>query len=284
MSVKVMGMVWDLELDPNKKFVLLAYADHANHNGENIWPAIETVAKKTGYHERSVQRITRELEEAGLLVPDGTGPKGTNKLKIPLNVGGDKIAPLTDCTQMGDIPSGDIPSGDKIAPELTTVSEPSLTPTPTFTDPYWDLAHGKTPKTKGKLEGFYSNAVDAANLIAQGQNADLYELAYAFIIASGILPVLEKSELAYWRKALRNMADNRPNPVTQEHIREAVVEHRASSDKNGRNLILESPKSVQKLAKSIANSPPKKQAQHPPKVSAPANQRPIVSKEALKHE
>ena len=63
MSVKVMAYVWDLELQPNKKFILLAYADHANDNGESIFPSNETVAKKTGTSVRTVQRLKKELVE-----------------------------------------------------------------------------------------------------------------------------------------------------------------------------------------------------------------------------
>ena len=116
MSVKVMGLVWDLAIEPNKKFVLLAYADHADHRGKNIFPAIETIINKTGYHERSVQRITRELEEEGYLISDGCGPKGTNKWAIPLSKGGDKIAPLANCR--GDIPSGGILTPESIKPSV----------------------------------------------------------------------------------------------------------------------------------------------------------------------
>jgi len=115
MSVKMMGLVWDLDLEPNRKFVLLAYADHADHKGKNIFPAIQTIANKTNYHERSVQRITRELEDTGYLLPDGLGPNGTNKWALPLTEGGDKIAPVAKC--QGDTDSGDIPSGDKLPPE-----------------------------------------------------------------------------------------------------------------------------------------------------------------------
>lgn len=119
MSVKIMGLVWDLDLPSNEKFILLAYADHANHEGGNIWPAVETVSKKTGYHERSVQRITKDLESKGFLVENGSGPKGTNKWGIPVSERGDKIAPVTSDTKQGDIPSGDIPSGDKMTPKQT---------------------------------------------------------------------------------------------------------------------------------------------------------------------
>lgn len=35
MSVKQMALVWDLDLPPNKRLVLLAYADHADDDGDN---------------------------------------------------------------------------------------------------------------------------------------------------------------------------------------------------------------------------------------------------------
>lgn len=68
MSVKVMGRVWELELTPAKQIVLLALADHADHDGNNIRPGVPLIAWKTGYSERQVQRIMRELIEEGLLV------------------------------------------------------------------------------------------------------------------------------------------------------------------------------------------------------------------------
>lgn len=96
MSVKIMGMVWDASLNKNLKFILLAYADHADHEGRNIFPSIETIAKKTGYDERSIQRITTELENIGYLVLDGDERKGgsgnTTLWRIPIK--GDKIAPF----------------------------------------------------------------------------------------------------------------------------------------------------------------------------------------------
>lgn len=93
MSVKVMGLVWDLDLKPTLKFVLLAYADHANHSGGNIYPAIETVARKTGFSSRTIQNATRELEKMGLLLSEGSSDKGTNRWTIPLDMGGESPAP-----------------------------------------------------------------------------------------------------------------------------------------------------------------------------------------------
>ncbi len=96
MSVKVMAWVWDQDIPRNLKFVLLAYADHADHDGKSIFPAVDTIAKKTGYHRRQVQRVTAELEQNGWMIPDGQGPKGTNKWRIDLSTRDGKMSPLPD--------------------------------------------------------------------------------------------------------------------------------------------------------------------------------------------
>ena len=65
-----MALVWDLDneiIDREEKYVLLAYTDHADHDGKNMFPSIELICNKTGYKERSVQAITRSLEEKGFL-------------------------------------------------------------------------------------------------------------------------------------------------------------------------------------------------------------------------
>jgi hypothetical protein len=132
MSAKATGLVWDLECPatinglpfrPNHKYVLVAYADHADHNGRSMFPAISTVSKKTGLDDRTVQRMTRDLEEIGLLVEDGKGPRGTNRWNLPYNDRGDRLTPVRlpgvtpDPIPSGDNPSGDNPSGDTQTPE-----------------------------------------------------------------------------------------------------------------------------------------------------------------------
>ncbi|MGD8457187.1 MAG: helix-turn-helix domain-containing protein [Anaerolineales bacterium] len=82
MSVKIMGLVWDSQLPRDARFILLAYADHADHNGGSIYPAVKTISRKTGYSTRSVQTITKKLARAGILIEDGRGPKGTNRWRI----------------------------------------------------------------------------------------------------------------------------------------------------------------------------------------------------------
>jgi hypothetical protein len=133
MSAKTTGLVWDMEcpqiingitFKDYHKYVLLAYADHADHLGKNIWPAVPTIAKKTGYKDRNIQYITADLKNMGVLVEDGIGPRGTNRWCIPYDAGGAKIAPVQNAggakndKSLGAIPSGAIPSGAKIAPEF----------------------------------------------------------------------------------------------------------------------------------------------------------------------
>jgi hypothetical protein len=71
MSVKAMGLAWELKLTPAKKYILLAYVDHADHDGGNIYPSVGLVAWKTGYSVRQVQLTTKELVKDKLLIPDG---------------------------------------------------------------------------------------------------------------------------------------------------------------------------------------------------------------------
>lgn len=68
MSGKTTGKVWDVKLPLPKKFVLLALADKADHNDENIHPGVPLVARMTGYSERQVRRIIKQLVEDGILV------------------------------------------------------------------------------------------------------------------------------------------------------------------------------------------------------------------------
>ena len=94
MSVKVMGLVWEMsELSSSEKLVLLAYADHASHDGSGIWPAVNTIANKTSLSRRTVQRVTHDLEDKGYLIRDGSHDSGTNLWKIPVQVGGDMVTP-----------------------------------------------------------------------------------------------------------------------------------------------------------------------------------------------
>jgi DnaD/phage-associated family protein len=130
MSGLIMGLVFEMPIDDSfgrpEKFILLAYADHADQNGKSIYPSVDLIATKTGYKERAIQQITRNLELLGFLLPDGQGPYGTNRWYIPLErtkEGGVKIAPLPMLKNApeGNAPEGNAPKPSVVVKELVVV-------------------------------------------------------------------------------------------------------------------------------------------------------------------
>ena len=71
MSVKAMAAVWDADLPRPEKFVLLALADHADHEGGNIYPSLGRIGWKTGYSYQKIISIVKSLRESGVLVQTG---------------------------------------------------------------------------------------------------------------------------------------------------------------------------------------------------------------------
>jgi hypothetical protein len=70
-----MSAVWELDLAPGEKLVLLALADQANDEGRQCWPSVASIGKKSGQGERTVRRLLADLEEKGHLtryLRDGT--------------------------------------------------------------------------------------------------------------------------------------------------------------------------------------------------------------------
>lgn len=63
-----MGQVFDYELSASERLVMLALADHADHNGENAFPSVDLLAWKTSMTERGVRGILQRLHKRGALV------------------------------------------------------------------------------------------------------------------------------------------------------------------------------------------------------------------------
>jgi Helix-turn-helix domain len=135
MSAKIFGLVWELELPREEKYVLLCLADHADHDGNNVYPSIGLIAWKTDYSERRIQELMRRLQHKGLLVKveEQIGRGHTVKYRIDLQAGtfkerrtkGAKISPIP---QPNDFIKGEIPQGQKgaagrVKGELATAPE-----------------------------------------------------------------------------------------------------------------------------------------------------------------
>ncbi|MHC1697752.1 MAG: helix-turn-helix domain-containing protein [Geobacteraceae bacterium] len=67
MSIKLMSIVWMMDLPKAEKMLLLALADSANDDGV-CWPSREVLAKKCGDSVRTVIRSIVKLEQRGFLV------------------------------------------------------------------------------------------------------------------------------------------------------------------------------------------------------------------------
>lgn len=138
MSVKMMAAVFDADLPRAEKFVLLAMADHADHEGHNIFPSVSLIAWKTGYQQRQVQRAIKSLLEKNILVDEGQHKKyltnvyWLNTENLPIRESyilatpgrpetPDNMSPLSEETP--DIPAkrGDIPAkrGDTMSPKTS---------------------------------------------------------------------------------------------------------------------------------------------------------------------
>lgn len=68
MSWKISGLVWELDLTHSQQSVLLAMADHAEHDGSKVFPSVARIAWKTSYSERQVRRVMSKLRGLKILV------------------------------------------------------------------------------------------------------------------------------------------------------------------------------------------------------------------------
>jgi hypothetical protein len=85
MSVRVMAAIFEhSQLRPVPRLVMLALADHADHDGF-AWPGIDRLAQKTGLSRSGVQRALGEAETAGELTRTvGGGRSSTSLYRITL--------------------------------------------------------------------------------------------------------------------------------------------------------------------------------------------------------
>ena len=68
MSVKLMNVVWCLNLPGERKLSLLKFADHASDDGSGIFPSNATQAAYTSVSSRTARRRTSEFRRDGVLI------------------------------------------------------------------------------------------------------------------------------------------------------------------------------------------------------------------------
>jgi hypothetical protein len=80
------------------RLVLLVLADHAEGDGGNSYPSVQTISREARLSPRTVQYSLRSLEHEGAITRAGTSDNGTAiwQVSIP-QVGGAESAPVADC-------------------------------------------------------------------------------------------------------------------------------------------------------------------------------------------
>jgi hypothetical protein len=120
MSVRVIAQVFRLELPPVPKFVLVALADHADHDGFSVRPTVGYVARKTGYSARSVRRALRELERRGF-VEEILAPRGHRPREYRM------ILPFHISTSTADVGGQSVPPGRTECPPYSSLDSRHIT-------------------------------------------------------------------------------------------------------------------------------------------------------------
>lgn len=183
---KPTGRVWEAEIPPNLKLVLLAIVDHADDEGRNSYPSQETLAQKTGYSVRQVKRIIAELRSLGLLdvacasLPERATMRQPNVYRV---VFGDlQTSALVTCKDQPEAPLDDTPPrGHPCPPKyVLTTYQNGMGKNEKSTD--GKLRAGLAARPGGNvILGRDPEAVEVAQLPTKKSSADLPALVAHFV-------------------------------------------------------------------------------------------------------
>lgn len=161
MSIHALKWAWSQNCpNPTAKLVLLAFADHANADGE-CYPTMARVAELAGVAARTVHDHVKALEDAGLLQRTGRRKaggqfRGWNYLlpvEDPPTPGGSPPPVVTDRQRQEDVPASGSPPQLPVAADCRsrTVSEPPEEP-PIFETDFWSPYPTRSGKKVGKKQ------------------------------------------------------------------------------------------------------------------------------------
>jgi hypothetical protein len=88
---RLLPAIWESDLLPLDKLVLLCLAKYSDSNGRSSKPAQATISRLTGIGPRRVRTALATLKKRGLIAPEGKGRKGTiaYRINLPLANNGD---------------------------------------------------------------------------------------------------------------------------------------------------------------------------------------------------
>lgn len=217
MSDRAKAFAWETGLPPTERFILLALADHADQDGGHIDTGLPSIAAKTGYAHRTVQRTVGKLLERGVLILVDAQPGIPSMYQIDITWRAEGVThdhPCQDVTRDTRSPV----THDHPCQTITrdTVSSPpsERMPTPQTRRPsrarvLTSSSEGINAVKSSKEEGGGGphKADVVAGLIALGLDSGQSRKALA------ANPRLSLADVAAWRDWLEAVDDPNPMPI-----------------------------------------------------------------------
>lgn len=127
MSIALMSLAMSLSLAGSKKLVLIVLCDHANDMGDDAYPSIALIAKKSSLGARQTQIVLRKLEEDGFISVvgnhNGGAPGTTRHYKInveKLRTGESQCTGVNNAGVNPSAPEGCISTHRRVNPSAET--------------------------------------------------------------------------------------------------------------------------------------------------------------------
>jgi predicted transcriptional regulator len=173
-SIRVMSLVWSLDLIDSQKIVLLALADSANDEG-HCWPSMSSLVRKCSKGERTIQAVIKELVKAGHVTRHEKPGKGCNYYIHPRSdCAPAKTAPpqrLRDTpAAVADKPSRTVIKEIEAKASTSSAREPNPFPKPEWADvQVWSdfMANRKAKKARNTATAYKGFLGDIDRLVTQ---------------------------------------------------------------------------------------------------------------------
>ncbi len=155
MSVEIMRMVFRAEMDDlpyekdgekrnakasTVKLLMLAYADHANDEGESAYPGYTLLELKTALSRQGIADTLEAIQQNGLMTFTGKSKRDTNSYQINVEKLAKLVKPLDSQNQDRVKPLDQSESSHLTSPSQATGLNPSVN-------------HPLTPRTAAKKRG-----------------------------------------------------------------------------------------------------------------------------------
>lgn len=212
--------------------LLLAYADHANDEGEGAYPGYTRLERKTKLSRQGISNTIDACVQNKLLTFEGKSKRETNSYKLNIDLLSALNTPLCESSHLTSKSQGEssgltsksqatLPEGVKPLDHNhpLTIPKPSIgaSAPPAIWGVEWQIAAGieqvALPTEEQQLE---SRMVNALELFPP----DCVEFVRAFITATGIFPI--KDDVSGWCRSLKDQQNRTPG-LSPAHITAACV-------------------------------------------------------------